>query len=269
MKKQEDYKKRYIGVFDSGLGGLTVLEHLYKLMPDENYIYLGDNARVPYGTKSADTIKLYSKQAVEFLKKFPLKFIVIACNTASAIALESVQKVAGDIPVIGMIRPASEAAISISGNKKVGIIATDATIRSGAYKKELLGFNQDIKLREKACPLFVPLVESGFVEHKATELIIEEYLCEMRTVDVLIFACTHYPFLKKQIQSYLGGVQIIDSGENAANKVLKNLKNSNNLSNDKGSEIILFTTDYPNNFIDTAKNFLSFDIGIVEKIRID
>lgn len=261
--------KSYIGVFDSGLGGLTVLEHLYKLMPNEDYIYFGDNARVPYGSKSSDTVNLYSKQAVEFLKSFPLKFIVVACNTASAIAFETIIKTAGNIPVIGMIRPASESAIKLSSNNKIGIIATEATIRSKAYPKELLELNNQLIIAEKACPLFVPLVESDFIEHKATQLIIEEYLHQMKTEDVIILACTHYPFLKNQIQNFLPNVKIIDSGENAANKVLQHLRSNNKLSKNPTGEIRYFTTDYPNNFINTASKYLSFEIGDVQKVSVE
>lgn len=261
--------KSYIGVFDSGLGGLTVLEHLYKLMPNEDYIYFGDNARVPYGSKSPDTVNLYSKQAVEFLKTFPLKFIVVACNTASAIAFDTIIKTAGEVPVIGMIQPASESAIEQSSNHKIGIIATEATIRSKAYVKELLQLDDKVEIAEKACPLFVPLVESDFIEHKATELIIEEYLQQMKNEDVIILACTHYPFLKKQIQNYLPNVKIIDSGENAANKVQQYLKSKNKLSSSSAGTIQYFTTDYPNNFINTAKKYLRFPIGEVEKVSVE
>ena len=252
-----------IGVFDSGLGGLTVLKHLIADHPNDDFIYLGDNARVPYGNKSDSTIIKYSEQAVEFLLKNGVNTIVIACNTSSAIVLD---KLIADFPginFIGMIRPAAKAAVSISQSKSIGVIGTQATIKSNSYMKEIMNYG-DYSVLTKATPLFVPFVESGMIKHKAVDLIIEEYLSEFKgNIDTLILACTHYPFLIEGINNFFENrVNIIDTGyysskELVGNKYLKDRK------------IEYYVTDEPNNFISIAENNLNLKIDNIKTIDLE
>ncbi|MBI3260721.1 MAG: glutamate racemase, partial [Ignavibacteriae bacterium] len=222
-----------IGVFDSGVGGLSVLRHLVKILPNERYIYLGDTARVPYGNKSEETIREYTEQAVRFLVHHNAKLIIIACNTASAIALNVAESVS-NVPVIGMIIPAAEAAVSTTKNGKIGIIGTRATIGSKAYPQTIAAYDSEknIEVIGKACPLFVPLAEEGFHVHLSAELIINEYLSPLSDagIDTLVLGCTHYPLLAPLIKLRLPTVKLIDCGEYAANEAHAMLETMNLLS---------------------------------------
>ena len=188
-----------IGVFDSGVGGLTVAREISRQLPYENIVYFGDTARVPYGSKSQNTIIRFSEQIIRFLRTKQVKAIVIACNTASALALDAV-KDEFDLPIIGVVIPGARAAVEATTNGKVGVVGTEATVQSGMYTKVIQGMNPKIEVIEKACPLFVPLVEEGFKEHIVTREIIEYYLESMRNTDIdaMILGCTHYPLLRSE-----------------------------------------------------------------------
>ncbi len=201
-----------IGVFDSGVGGLTVAREIMRQLPSENVVYFGDTARVPYGSKSKDTIIRFSRQIIRFLKTKNVKAIVIACNTVSALALETVQEEM-DIPVIGVIAPGARAAVNETKNKKIGVVGTEATIRSETYTKIIKAKLPDASVIGKSCPLFVPLVEEGFSKHSITEQVIDIYLSDMRSTDIdtMILGCTHYPLLRSKILASLGErVQIVN-----------------------------------------------------------
>ena len=213
--------KRAIGVFDSGLGGLTAVRRLHALMPQENIIYFGDTGRVPYGTRGRDIITKYARQDVAFLRQYDLKSIIIACNTVSAIALDLLSE-ENDIPIIGTVEPACRRAMTMTRTGRVGVIGTAATIRSGAYEKYLHKKDGTLDLFTQACPLFVPLVENGRVHRGdvVIETVVKEYLTPLKDagVDTLILGCTHYPLLEEVIGDFMGpDVTLIDSGAEAAN----------------------------------------------------
>jgi glutamate racemase len=258
-----------IGVFDSGIGGLSVLKQLVRFLPYEHYVYLGDTARVPYGNKSENTVLQYAKESIQFLMSKNVKLIVVACNTVSAVALEQIKVQTNGIPVIGMIRPAAAAAIRSTNNGNIGVIGTRATVQSNAYAKtmlELAPYN-NFNVVSKECPLFVPLVEEGFFEHPATKLIAEEYLQTMLEVniDILVLGCTHYPMLSRLIGNILPNVLQIDTGEQAAAAALRSLAESGMLLPER-NELILkhnidfYVTDYPNHFYELSQQLLGFQI---------
>lgn len=251
-----------IGVFDSGLGGLTVLSQLMDHIPSADFVYFGDNARVPYGNKSEKMVKHFSLQAAHFLLSKNVDMIVVACNTASALALDLI-KSSVKVPVIGMIQPAVDATATQSKNKKVLVIGTESTIASGTYQSRLI--KRGISVSTKACPLFVPFVEAGITEHKALDLIIEEYLSDFKDEDTIILGCTHYPFLRASIEKHLKGKKIIDTGE-AASKII-----SNQISENK---TLIGTTDFylsdkANNFINIAEEKLGLRINNLQQIDIE
>ena len=260
-----------IGVFDSGLGGLTVLKQFLEHLPNKEYIYLGDNARVPYGNKSSSTIKNYSEQATRFLLSKNVDAIVIACNTSSSEAMDEINEIAGLRPVIGMIEPAAQSAFIKSKNKKIGIIGTRGTIKSGAYSDKLKSLNSDIQVFEKACPLFVPFVEEGQTASQALKLVAGEYLQEFisHDIDTLILGCTHYPFLRKIISEILPDVNIIDTGEEAAIQAKDILTNEpSNDEQNKMTQCSYYATDEPSHFIKVARENLNLEIGFVETVNL-
>ncbi len=262
--------EKYIGVFDSGLGGITCVKELMELLPCEPIIYFGDTGRVPYGSKSNETIIKYTRSDIEFLKTFDLKMIVVACGTASAIALPEIENEL-DVPAFGVIDAASTAAVAATKNGKIGIIGTVGSIRSGAYEKRIKEINPEIKTTATACPLFVPLVEAGHTKSQVARLVAEEYLEKIKSagVDTLILGCTHYPLLKETIASVMGdGVTLIDPGKIVAGYVKEYLKENNMLS--KKCDYKFFVSDCPDDFEHLAKEFLKRDIpGGVEKIDIE
>ena len=211
-----------IGVFDSGLGGLTAVKQIMQELPDENIIYFGDTGRVPYGTRSRDTILKYTRGDIRFLKTFDVKVIVIACGTASSAALPMIKN-EFDVPIVGVIDAAVYAAVRATKNGKIGVIGTSGTIKSGEYEKQIKAYDSSMEVYSRACPMFVPLVENGYFDSPVTKLIVEEYLEEIRSkgVDTLILGCTHYPLLAKVIGEYMGdSVTLINSGAEVA-KYLK------------------------------------------------
>lgn len=201
-----------IGVFDSGLGGLTVLKSLMSVLPNEDFVYLGDTARLPYGAKSPQTIQLYLKQNIDFLKSYNVKAIVVACNSASSVLR---QESFTDLPVWGVIEPGAMAALKATKNKKVAVIGTRATISQASYVEALQRLDKDIEVFQQACPLFVPIVEEGLYDDPLTNLIVYRYLNPLRSVgiDTLILGCTHYPLLKIVIKKVLPFVELIDSSK--------------------------------------------------------
>ena len=194
-----------VGVFDSGIGGLTVAKEIMRQLPNEQIIYFGDTARVPYGNKSKETVTEYSLQIADFLRAKGVKCILIACNTASAVALETLQEKL-DIPVIGVVEPGAKAATQATKNNRIGVIATRGTIGSGIYERLLKKTNPEVTVFGKACPLFVPLVEEGMTDHRITREVIELYLTELlgKDIDALVLGCTHYPLIRKQIMEFVG-----------------------------------------------------------------
>jgi len=263
--------KQAIGIFDSGIGGLTVYKAIKENMPDEKVIYLGDTAHLPYGTKSPATIVRFSEENSRFLISKGVKIIVIACNSSSSYAVKHLQSIL-DIPVLGVIDPGSEAAVN-SGGSEIGIIGTSATISSGAYEKSILEKNPNAKIISKECPLFVPLVEEGWIDHKVTELVIEEYLIplKMKGVKTLVLGCTHYPVLKDIITRVLGDeIILIDSAEVMAIRVHSILKKLGWLfeSSSKNGDDEFYVTDFPERFKRVGEIFLNKKIDKVEMVSI-
>ena len=264
-------KKKPIGVFDSGIGGLTVVRALLDLLPNENIIYFGDTARVPYGPKSAQVVREYTQGDTDFLISKDVKMIVVACNTVSAVALDVVQKRA-NMPVCGVIVPGANAASSATKNKRIGVIGTVGTISSNAYTNAITQFDASVRVFGKACPLFVPLVEEGWIDNKATELIAKEYLFPLSTekIDTLVLGCTHYPLLKKIINNVLrGSVTLIDSAEATAVEVKKILEENNilNTSTDQPN-VQFFVSDAPDKFTLIGERFLGRQLGVVKKVSV-
>jgi len=210
-----------LGVFDSGIGGLTVFRELVRILPEERLLYFGDTARVPYGNKSGETVIRFTLEAAHFLRDQGVKGLVVACNTASAYALTALEDDLG-IPVVGVIESGAKAALAQTRNRRIGVIATTATVTSGAYERALKKLAPDLSLVAQACPLFVPLAEEGWTDHPVTRQVAEEYLAPLRAVgvDTLILGCTHYPLLKYLLHQVMGpDVTLIDAGEHTAREV--------------------------------------------------
>ncbi len=260
---------RPIGVFDSGIGGLTVVRALTQHLPHENIVYFGDTARVPYGPKSSQVVREYAAQDTDVLLEHGVKMIVIACNTVSAVALDVVQKKA-KVPVVGVIIPGAEAAAKATIKKRVGIIGTIGTVNSNAYVNALRQFDPAIQAFSQACPLFVPLAEEGWTDHKATELIAKEYLfpLTLEKIDTLILGCTHYPLLKDVISRVLHqSVTLIDSGEATAETVKKLLDEQNMRNPSKLKPNLQFNvSDVPHKFTEVGERFLGQKLGRVHRV---
>ena len=263
-------KKPAIGSFDSGLGGLTVLSAIQKQIPQENLIYVGDTARVPYGTKSKETVTRYALQITEFLVGQGVKALVVACNTASAFALAELES-KFDIPIIGVLQPGARAAVATTKRKRVGVIGTEGTIRSGAYRQAILELEPQVHLYMKACPLFVPLVEEGWVQHPVTELVAKTYLEDFikNDIDCLILGCTHYPLLKPILKDVLGvGVYLVDSAQETANELVNLLKAKNLQSESGKGKLEFYSTDAPDKFQALAGRFLAQAVESVHLLEI-
>jgi len=249
-----------IGIFDSGVGGLTVVRQIHKVLPGEDLVYLGDTARVPYGTKSPSTVIRFSCEDTQFLLQQNVKAVVVACNTASAWALPTLET-KFKVPIIGVILPGVRAALEKTRNRRVGIIGTSATIRSKAYSNALLARGDGVSVFARACPLLVPLVEEGWTNHRVTRDILDEYLAPMRRhrIDTLILGCTHYPLLKPAIRRVVGrGVALIDSAESCARHVRERLEQLGLLcpGRRRAGAIQPFVTDEADRFSEVAKRFL-------------
>jgi glutamate racemase len=261
-------QEKPIGVFDSGIGGLTVVRALIRRLPKENLVYFGDTARVPYGPKSPQVVREYAAQDTEFLVSHAVKMIVIACNTVSAVALEVVQK-HSRVPVIGVIVPGAHKAAATTRSKRVGVIGTLGTIASNAYTNAIRQADPAVTVFGQACPLFVPLAEEGWLTHPATELIAREYLfpLKLQKIDTLVLGCTHYPILEEVIGAQFdGGVTLIDSGEATAAEV-ETLLETNHLRNpsDHQGNVQFFVSDIPHKFTEIGERFLGQTLGRVRR----
>ena len=262
-----------IGVFDSGLGGLCAVRELAKLLPHENIIYFGDTGRVPYGTKSCETIRKYTVQDTRFLLSHGVKAILAACGTVSSNALECISELT-DIPVFGVVEDAAKEAYSVSETGRIGVIGTQATVRSGIFKAKIEAIDASAEVIQTACPLFVPLVEYGFTDEndEITRLACERYLAFLRgKVDTLILGCTHFPILEKTISKTLPGVTLVNPAKEAAKAMAKTLEQKGMLSGKTENGCVrYFVSDEPSRFNTEGKIFLGKDFEIdARKIEID
>lgn len=266
---------RPIGVFDSGLGGLTTVKKLMQIMPNEDIIYLGDTGRVPYGGRSKETIIRYARQDMAFLQRFDIKAVVIACGTVSTNALSEIEG-DYDIPVLGVVNAAAAAAVSATKTGRIGIIGTKASIRSGAYDRRIKAIMPDAEIFKNACPLFVPLVENGRLspEDIALKTVAEEYLTPLKEAqtDVLIMGCTHYPLIRDAIGNIMGAdVTLIDPGAETVLELRNYLRSHDGLAETgKNGAYRYFVTDCADDFASVASLFLESDVmGAVERITLE
>lgn len=275
MNGQEEWHNSPIGVFDSGVGGLTVAREIMRQLPNERIVYFGDTARVPYGSKSKETVTRYSRQIVRFLETQQVKAIVVACNTASAYAMEELEKEV-DLPMIGVVKPGARAALSATSNKKIGVVATEATISSGIYSRYIEEHDSSVSVIGKACPLFVPLVEEGLWEDPVTDEIARRYLTELidSGIDTLILGCTHYPMLRSTVGKIMGeGVNLVNPAYETARE-LKALLAERGLESEHrpglGTELYrFFVSDGAEKFQRFANSILPYGILSAKVIRID
>jgi glutamate racemase len=264
-------RERPIGVFDSGIGGLTVLKEILRELPQESTIYLGDTARVPYGIRSAETVMRYSFENTKFLSSKDIKILVIACNTASSVSLDALKNSMA-IPVLGVIEPGAKAAVHATRNRKIGVIGTSATIQSNAYTTAIHAIDPAIKVFGLACPLFVPLVEEGWITGNIAMMIAKQYLdgIKEKGIDTLVLGCTHYPLLKKVISDVMGEeVTLIDSAvetSQAIKTVLAMFELGRNQKPFPRREF--YVTDSPDRFVKVGENFLGEKINHIEQIVV-
>ncbi len=265
-------KSSPIGIFDSGIGGLTVLREITRLLPSENTIYLGDTARVPYGNKSKETVVRYSIEIADFLVRKGVKMIVVACNTASAFGLPELKKRL-DIPVIGVIEPGAKAAVKATRSKKVGVIGTEGTVKSNAYSTAIKALDPDITTHATACPLFVPLAEEGWTDDEVTSAVAKKYLNELKGsgIDTLVLGCTHYPLLKDAIAAVMGpGVTLIDSAAFAAEETKAVLNDKGLLNDNKAAgKHLFYATDSPERFVSVGRRFFGERLTDVESANLE
>jgi glutamate racemase len=266
---------RPIGMFDSGMGGLTVVKELLSCMPGERLVYLGDTARYPYGGRSDETIRTFGLEDARFLLSRDIKMLIVACNTVSSVALDDIQRECNEIPVIGVVAPGARAAVSRTASKKVGVIGTLATIRAQSYQKAIASLDAGIKTYGKACPLFVPLVEEGLADSDITRLAAQHYLYELVDygIDCLILGCTHYPLLMEAIQSTVGAnIQLLDSAHWTAKeaKDILSAMEERHPEQDGGKDSSrFFVTDRTEEFQRTASIFLGSPVANLEKINLE
>jgi len=263
---------RAIGIFDSGIGGLTVVREVLKKLPREKIIYFGDTARVPYGTKSAEVVKKFAIQDIHFLLNKNVKLLVAACHTVSSVALDSLISTM-HLPILGVVEPGIKAALEVTRNQRIGVIGTRATIMSGTYEKKLSERAKDITVISQPCPLFVPLAEEGWLDERVTNTIAEVYLKPLKEkgIDTLILGCTHYPLLKPVIKKVLGStVSIIDSAEETAKLIVRRLKPLN-MENESGKspQHTFYVSDIPHLFQGVGERFLGMSLGNVERVDLD
>ncbi|TWJ32511.1 glutamate racemase [Geobacter argillaceus] len=261
-----------IGIFDSGVGGLTVLKEIVKALPQEDTIYLGDTARVPYGTKSPETVTRYARQIAGFLVRRDIKLLVVACNTASAVSLEALEAEL-PIPVVGVIEPGARRAVAVTRSGRVGVIGTEGTIKSSAYTRAIKRLAPEIEVLTQPCPIFVPLAEEGWTDNEVTRLTTVNYLQTLRDagVDTLVLGCTHYPLLKKVIAEVMGpDVRLVDSAEETARTVADILAERSLLrpATEMGNHHY-YVTDVPAGFIKVGNRFLGGRLGDVYQVNLE
>jgi len=249
-----------IGIFDSGIGGLTVVRQIHRVLPHEDLVYLGDTARVPYGTKSPGTVVRFACEDTQFLIQQNVKAVVVACNTVSAWALPTLER-KFSVPIFGVITPGAQAALKRSRNRRIGVIGTTTTVRSQAYSRAILALDNSAKVFARACPLLVPLVEEGWIKNKITQAILRAYLSPMlrRRIDTLVLGCTHYPLLKKVIRGVVGKeVALVDSAESCAQFLSERLGGTKLLASIRRRAGVIqpFVTDEVERFDEMAKRFL-------------
>ena len=264
--------KKPIGIFDSGIGGLTVVKQLMELLPNEQLIYFGDTARIPYGTKSKKLIEQYAIEDARFLLQYNIKILVVACNTASSLAMHVLLDYL-EIPVIGVVIPGAEAAVELTRNKKIGVIGTIATINSNSYTIQIHKHLKEAIVYAQPCPLLVPLVEEGWLNDEITIMTLKKYLPEMisEKVDTLILGCTHYPLLENTIQQIMGNhIKLIDSGKETAKAVKRVLIETNLLNqSDKIGPDKFFVSDIPMKFEEIGSRFLGKRLHNVERVDFE
>ncbi len=259
-----------IGVFDSGIGGLTVVRSLMARLPFENILYFGDTARVPYGVKSVETIALYACQIAQFLLQRGVKLLIVACNTMAAVAHQAVAGLS-PVPVLDVIDAGAKTAVAVTRTRRVGVIGTPATINSGAYNRAIHRLDPEVRIFSQTCPLFVPLVEEGWLEHRATRLIAEEYLEPLleHSVDTLVLGCTHYPLLKPLLQEIVGDeIRLVDSAAAMADRTAAML-DFQDLGNRRNSpaEYHYYVTDVPYRFQSIGEAFLGRNLDDVQVVK--
>ncbi len=264
---------RPIGVFDSGVGGLTVFRSLEAALPGESFVYLGDTARVPYGTKSPETVGRYGVEAARFLRKQDVKMVIVACNTVSSVALDAVAAEAG-VPVAGVIQPGARRAVALTRRGRIGVIGTRATIASEAYPRAILALREDVEVFSSPCPLFVPLAEEGWTDNEVARRTAETYLATLEAagVDTLVLGCTHYPLLAGVIGEVMGGdVALVDSADAVASEVRERLSGDPRLAAPAAGAPApsrFYVTDSPAPFAAVAERFLGRPVGLIGRAGI-
>ena len=265
--------ERPIGVFDSGLGGLTAVREIRSILPFENIIYFGDTSRVPYGGRSREILLKYARQDVHFLRGFDIKALLVACGTVSTTALPTLEQ-ESEVPILGVVEPACRRALAVTRNKRVGLIATAASVRSGAYERTIAAMDGEVRVIAKACPLFVPLVENG--RYRRGDCVIEtvarEYLTPLREagIDTLIMGCTHYPLLEEVVGEIMGpDVTLVDSGAQAARQLKDSLTERGALCGERQGGITLYASDITGDFGALAPQFLREPAPQVLEVDID
>ncbi len=260
-----------IGVFDSGLGGLTVLKALHHHFPNESFIYFGDTAHVPYGTRSEKTVQHYSREITNFLVHHNVKMVVIACNTASSVALPILEK-EFDIPIVGVVKPSVQKAMDLTKNGKIGVIGTRATINSHVYLELFQSLNANLEIFEKACPLFVPIIEEGWSNTAVAEQIAQTYLEQLNQhdIDTLVLGCTHYPIIEQTINKIFSNkIVFVESGDAIADTIFQFMKTKQIVNmNSSPGKTRYFVTDYPQKFDDLGSQFLGKKISNVELVSL-
>lgn len=265
------YPDNQIGVFDSGIGGLSVVKNIMQNLPNENVVYFGDNARIPYGNKSVATIQKFTEQTMRFLLKQEVKAIIIACNTISAVAKDTVLQLAGNIPVIDVITAGTKACATLF--QRIGIIATPATINSQAYPRAIHQIDPEAQVYAQACALFVPMVEEGFINHPALELVAREYLQHItkKNIECIVLGCTHYPLISQTIAKVIGPkIKIIDPAITACEE-LKNILQTNNMlnTNNEDGTYKFYVTDVPVKFQSIGERFLNHSMEHLEVVSVE
>lgn len=258
-----------IGIFDSGVGGLTVLHAVLRALPHEHLVYLGDTGRTPYGTKSAETVTRYSLENLQFVLARSVKMVVVACNTMASVAMDALRE-RTEVPVVGVIEPGARAAAARTRNGRVGVIGTEATIASGAYTRALRALAPAVEVYSRACPLFVPLAEEGWTEGPVARAVAETYLASLARsgIDTLVLGCTHYPLLRGVVAEVMGeGVALVDSAEETAREVVAGLA-SGGLARESGSaSTSFFVTDVPDRFVRIGQRFLGARVESAVRIE--